>query len=302
MTSAIWKEPAEGPVVIEGVNLAGDDQADRRVDGGVDKAVYAYAVEDYDWWATDTGALKAGTFGENLTTLGLDLNGCCIGDRWHVGSAILEIAQPRQPCFKLGMRMGDDDFPGKFAAAGRPGVYLRIIAAGVVTSGDAIVVDPADQPAIRISSLVEETITHDVLRVTLPPKILEYLRAGDVPQCARVVVRRSFPSASGNARTIATPISMALGGPMSAPPQQSQARRHVQTRPAPRRRVQRFRGDQPARRAPNRSSGLEGNPNVLSSPGLRLGVETPVRSIPTSHPATGRRLQGGRRTRPAFWR
>jgi MOSC domain-containing protein YiiM len=164
VTSAIWKESVDGPVTIEGVNLAGDDQADRRVHGGPDKAVYAYAVEDYDWWAANTGALTAGTFGENLTTRGVDLNDCHIGDRWHIGSAILEVSQPREPCFKLGIRMGDDHFPGKFAAAGRPGVYLRIIAAGVVTAGDRIDVDLAERPAIRISSLVRDGIPPEVLR------------------------------------------------------------------------------------------------------------------------------------------
>jgi MOSC domain-containing protein YiiM len=165
VTSAIWKEPVGGPVAIEGVNLAGDDQADRRVHGGPDKAVYAYSVEDYNWWATSTGALTAGAFGENLTTLGIDLNACYVGDRWLVGSAILEVSQPREPCFKLGMRMGDEHFPGKFAAAGRPGVYLRIITAGAVTSGDMIVVVAAERPAIGISSLVAESIPEEVLRL-----------------------------------------------------------------------------------------------------------------------------------------
>ena len=164
VTSAIWKEPVDGPVSIEGVNLAGDDQADRRVHGGPDKAVYAYAVEDYDWWETTTGPLAPGTFGENLTTVGIDLNDSHIGDRWHTGSAILEVSQPREPCFKLGVRMGDDQFPGKFAAARRPGVYLRIIAAGAVTSGDTIGVDLAERPAVRIASLVEDEITEEVLR------------------------------------------------------------------------------------------------------------------------------------------
>jgi MOSC domain-containing protein YiiM len=169
VTSAIWKEPVDGPVTVEGVNLAGDDQADRRVHGGPDKAVYAYAVEDYHWWAANTGVLDAGvlaagTFGENLTTRGIDLNDSHIGDRWHVGSAILEVSQPREPCFKLGIRMGDDHFPGKFAAARRPGVYLRIISAGVVTSGDPIQIDLAEQPAIRISSLVEDDVPREVLR------------------------------------------------------------------------------------------------------------------------------------------
>ncbi len=167
MTSAIWKESVEGPVAIEGVNLIGDDQADRRVHGGPDKAVYAYSLEDYDWWAPNTGPLTAGTFGENLTTRGIDLTASYIGDRWHVGSAILEVSQPREPCFKLGMRMADDHFPGKFAAAGRPGVYLRIIAHGVVTCGDTIEVIEADQPAIQIGSLVEEGIAKEVLRLAV---------------------------------------------------------------------------------------------------------------------------------------
>jgi MOSC domain-containing protein YiiM len=165
VTTAIWKQPVGGPITIEGVNLAGDDQADRRVHGGPDKAIYAYSVEDYNWWSASTGALTAGTFGENLTTLGIDLNTCYIGDRWLVGSAILEVCQPREPCFKLGIRMGDEHFPGRFAAARRPGVYLRIITPGAVTAGDTIDVVAAEQPAIAISSLVEESISEEVLRL-----------------------------------------------------------------------------------------------------------------------------------------
>lgn len=111
VTSAIWKQPVDGGVRIEGVNLVGDDQADRRVHGGSDKAIYAYSVEDYAWWAATTGPLAPATFGENLTTAGVELNACHIGDRWHVGSAVLEVAQPRRPCFKLGIRMDDDGFP-----------------------------------------------------------------------------------------------------------------------------------------------------------------------------------------------
>ena len=165
VTSAIWKQPTTGPVTVAGVNLTGDDQADRRVHGGVDKAIYAYAVEDYDWWATTTGPLGAGTFGENLTTAGIDLSASHIGDRWRVGSAVLEVAQPRQPCFKLGIRMNDDTFPGAFESARRPGAYLRIISPGALAAGDRIDVEPAEQPAIRISSLVEDDIDEDVLRL-----------------------------------------------------------------------------------------------------------------------------------------
>jgi MOSC domain-containing protein YiiM len=164
VTTAIWKEPVEGRVSLRGVNLAGDDQADRRVHGGADKAVYAYALEDYEWWSATTGRLGPGTFGENLTTAGLDLTNCRIGDRWQVGTAELEVAQPRQPCFKLGIRMGDDAFPGRFAEAGRPGAYLRIVTPGDVGAGDAIEVRAADEPAISVGALVADPIDDDVLR------------------------------------------------------------------------------------------------------------------------------------------
>ena len=138
VVSGIWKEPVDGPIEAFGVNLVGDDQADRRVHGGTDKAIYAYATEDYAWWAPITGPLGPGTFGENLTTIGIDLNAASIGDRWRVGTALLEVAQPRQPCFKLGMRMDNVDFPGRFDAARRPGAYLRIIEPGHIAAGDRI--------------------------------------------------------------------------------------------------------------------------------------------------------------------
>jgi MOSC domain-containing protein YiiM len=167
VTSAIWKEPVAGPVNIEGGHLAGDEQADLRVHGDADKALYAYAIEDYDWWAASTGPLHPGTFGENLTTSRIDLTSCDIGDRWHVGSAVLEVSQPREPCFKLGIRMNNDQFPGAFAAASRPGTYLRVVRAGTVEAGNEIEVVPADQPAVRIGSLVADPISQAVLRLAV---------------------------------------------------------------------------------------------------------------------------------------
>ncbi|HEX5588162.1 MAG TPA: MOSC domain-containing protein, partial [Acidimicrobiia bacterium] len=96
--SGIWKEPVDGRVAVRGVNLDGDGQADRRVHGGPDKAVYAYALEAYAWWSERLGReLAPASFGENLTVEGLDLATMVIGTRWHVGSTELEIAQPRQP-------------------------------------------------------------------------------------------------------------------------------------------------------------------------------------------------------------
>jgi len=153
VTTAIWKEPVAGSIRVEGVNLIGDDQADRRVHGGTDKAVYAYAVEDYDWWSVQVGPLGPGTFGENLTTSGIDLTSAFVGDRWQVGTAVLEVCQPRMPCFKLGIRMGDDTFTRTFALAGRPGTYLRIIQPGQMEAGDQIRVVPAVSPSISVGAL-----------------------------------------------------------------------------------------------------------------------------------------------------
>ena len=143
VTTSIWKQPVDGRVAVAGVNLAGDDQADRRVHGGPDKAVYAYALEDYRWWRDVSGdalgeAVAPGTFGENLTLEGIDVDGLIVGDTWEVGSTRLRVTQPRFPCFKLGVRMGDSDFVDRFADARRFGVYFAIEAAGSVAAGDAM--------------------------------------------------------------------------------------------------------------------------------------------------------------------
>lgn len=171
--SAIWKQPVEGPIELAGVNLAGDDQADRRVHGGPDKAVYAYAVEDYRWWADLLHEdMDPATFGENLTTEGIDLGRASIGDRWQVGTAILEIAQPRSPCFKLGIKMGNDAFPELFEAARRPGVYLRIVVPGTLAAGDSIEVQAAESPAISLEELVRPDPDRDLLqRIVADPRV-----------------------------------------------------------------------------------------------------------------------------------
>jgi MOSC domain-containing protein YiiM len=138
-TTAIWKLPVSGRVAVRGVNLAGDDQADRRAHGGPDKAVYAYAREDYAWWERQLDrTLDPGMFGENLTTEGIDLTDALVGERWRVGSAVLQVTSPRVPCWKLGARMGDPRFPARFAAAGRPGAYLAILEQGALGAGDRI--------------------------------------------------------------------------------------------------------------------------------------------------------------------
>ena len=137
--SAIWKAPVTGRVIARGVNLEGDDQADRRAHGGPDKAVYAYALEDVRWWEQEIGrAFSYGEFGENLTMEGIDANNAVIGERWEIGTALLEVSQPRIPCWRLGVRMNDPLFPRRFADAMRPGAYLRIVREGDVGEGDQI--------------------------------------------------------------------------------------------------------------------------------------------------------------------
>ncbi len=137
--SAIWKYPVPDRVRVRGVNLQGDDQADRAVHGGADKAVYAYAVEDQMWWESQIGRpLEYGELGENLTTEGIDITNAVVGERWEVGSVLLEVSDPRVPCWKLAFRMGDPLFPRRFTAAGRPGTYLRILEEGELGAGDEI--------------------------------------------------------------------------------------------------------------------------------------------------------------------
>jgi MOSC domain-containing protein YiiM len=139
VTTAIWKQPVSGRVHATGDNLDGDHQADRRVHGGPTKAIYAYALEDYQWWAGQLGSpLAPGTFGDNLTVVGVDLTTAVIGDRWRIGTAGLRVTEPRIPCFKLGIRMADATFVDRFADAARPGTYLAIEHPGELGAGDTI--------------------------------------------------------------------------------------------------------------------------------------------------------------------
>ena len=155
VTTAIWKHPVEGRVAIRGVNLVGDDQADREVHGGPDKAVYAYAREDYDVWRDRHGvATMPGLFGENLTVDGVDLVHAIVGERWEIGTALLEIAQPRLPCFKLGIRMGDARFPRRFQDEERMGAYFRVVREGDVGRGDAIAVVSRPEHGVTLDDMV----------------------------------------------------------------------------------------------------------------------------------------------------
>jgi MOSC domain-containing protein YiiM len=159
--SAIVKAPVTGRVRVEGVNVAGDDQADRRVHGGPDKAVYAYASEDVAWWEAELGGrLAPAAFGENLTLEGVDVSGAVVGERWRAGDVELEVCQPRLPCFKLGARFGDPQMVKRFAQAGRPGAYLRIVAPGELGAGDPVEVLSRPEHGVTVA-LVSRAIMLD---------------------------------------------------------------------------------------------------------------------------------------------
>ena len=140
ISTGIFKEPAAGRIRLEKHNLAGDGQADLNAHGGVHKAVYAYPFEHYAHWEHALGwtDFVFGQFGENFTVQGLLEDAVCIGDVFQVGSALVEVSQPRTPCYKLGIRMGRPEFPKEFMDSGRAGFYLRVLEEGEVGAGDVL--------------------------------------------------------------------------------------------------------------------------------------------------------------------
>ena len=175
VSTAIWKSPVTGRVALRGVNFVGDDQADRTVHGGPDKAVYAYASEDYAYWRASEGVdVSPALFGENLTVEGIDLTNALVGERWSVGSTVLEVAQIRLPCFKLGIRLGDPRFPQRFQHVGRMGAYLRVVQEGDVGAGDVIDVVFRPTHGISLTTMLEALDDDDQAR-RLP-------RAGYLPK------------------------------------------------------------------------------------------------------------------------
>jgi MOSC domain-containing protein YiiM len=167
--TAIWKEPVAGPVAARGVNLEGDDQADRTVHGGYDQAVYAYASEDAVWWSAELGReVGPGSFGENLTVAGLELAATEVGQRWRIGTVELEVSAPRIPCYKLGLRFGDPRMQKRFAKALRTGAYLRIIEEGVLEAGDVIELGEPPGHGVTVR-LIAEAVVHDH---SLAPRLL----------------------------------------------------------------------------------------------------------------------------------
>ncbi len=158
VATGIYKESVGGRVAVNEFNLEGDAQADLRVHGGYSKAVYLYPSEHYEFWRGELPEmdLPFGVFGENLTTEGLLETDVNIGDRFHIGTAEFVVTQPRQPCFKLGIRFNRSDIIKRFAKSGRSGFYLAIEKTGELGANDEIefMSRQANQPSI--SDIVRE--------------------------------------------------------------------------------------------------------------------------------------------------
>lgn len=150
--TSIFKAPAGRRLAVLPRHIEGDQQADLLNHGGVNKAVYAYPLEHYPAWSEELGRddFVHGQFGENLTVRGLLEDEVGVGDLFRIGTTVLQVTQPRKPCFKLGIRMGDPSFVKRFLKSGRSGFYLRVAQPGELGPGDAIERIQAGAPAITV--------------------------------------------------------------------------------------------------------------------------------------------------------
>ena len=167
--SSIEKHAAGGPVRATTLGLEGDQVSDVQHHGGVDQAVYAFAREDLDSWTETLGQeIRDGQFGENLTTSGYDVNEAEVGERWQVGTAVLEVASVRIPCNDFKGWMGESGFDNsawvkRFTAVGRPGPYLRVVREGVLAAGDRVDVVHRPGHGVTVSTMFRALTTEQLL-------------------------------------------------------------------------------------------------------------------------------------------
>ena len=189
--TAIDKRPVPGRVPVQRSGVEGDMQYDRRNHGGVDKAVYAYAREDLDWWQSELGRdLANGQFGENLTTSGVDVTGALIGERWRIGAGGLqvEVTMPRIPCATFQGWLDEPRWVKRFYAHGAPGAYLRVVDEGTVAAGDEVEVVHRPQHGITLVEVF-------VLRDADPERLRRLLDEPGLADALVHAVRRTLTSA-----------------------------------------------------------------------------------------------------------
>jgi MOSC domain-containing protein YiiM len=202
--TAIEKHPVEGPVAITFDGVEGNACANTNFHGDAHMRVYAYAVEDYRWWDTELGlgpddALLTGHFGEQLTTEGVDLNAAVVGETWRVGTAVLRIAHVRTPCLTFKGWMGHTGHDAtawvrRFALAGRPGPYFRVIAEGVVEAGDRIEVLDRPVHGVTVATMYRALMSDP----TLLPRLLAVDDLKDWVRDRAVHAAAQLDESSGN--------------------------------------------------------------------------------------------------------
>lgn len=196
--TSIDRRPVRGRVRAGQLGLEGDQVANTRYHGGPDQAVYAYSREDLDFWADELGAdpvdLRDGQFGENLTTTGMDLNAAQIGERWQVGSVLLEVASVRTPCatFKAWQHLNGFDsrrWSRRFVEGGRSGAYLRVLEHGALGAGDEIHVVHRPGHGITVRIMFRALTTQPVLL----PRLLDIEGLAAMPrrEAERYVAKQS---------------------------------------------------------------------------------------------------------------
>ena len=151
--TGIFKQPTEGPIEVKQLGLAGDQQANKKLHGGVYKAICVYPSEHYDLWKEELGnpGLSFGDFGENLTTAGLMEGDICLGDRLRIGSVEIVVTQPREPCITLNARLDTKDLSVRIRKSGRSGFYCSVEREGTIENGDSIEYISRDENKVSVS-------------------------------------------------------------------------------------------------------------------------------------------------------
>jgi len=150
--SAIDKRPVAGAVAVGSLGLDGDECADKEHHGGFEQALYVYAREDLDWWTEQLGReLRNGSFGENLTTAGMSVTTTLIGEIWQLGTAVVQVTSPRVPCVTFKSWLDEPHWVRRFADAGRPGAYLRVLSEGTVQAGDELSVLSRPEQTVTVA-------------------------------------------------------------------------------------------------------------------------------------------------------
>lgn len=152
LTTGICKKPVDGPHLLTRQGFEGDGVGDLQHHGGSDKAVCAYSIDHYPWWERVIGStLPQAAFGENLTVTGMREEDVCIGDLYRIGTAEVQVSQPRQPCKTLAARYGREDFVKLVVDSGRTGLYFKVIKEGIVQAGDEISLIERDARGVTVA-------------------------------------------------------------------------------------------------------------------------------------------------------